>query len=62
MINHAATTLPQSEAAASPVAGFNGRAYSAPELTRYGSLQALTTSGSVPSMENPGTRKEYNMG
>jgi len=32
----------------------SGRAYAAPELTQYGSLQALTASGSMNSAETGG--------
>ena len=47
----AGTNLPaNAEAVAKAVV--NGDIYSAPELTEYGSLQALTATGSRTSVEN----------
>ena len=52
MSNPEATTQSPANAAAPTSAG--GRAYAAPELTRYGSLQALTATGSRNSVETGG--------
>lgn len=50
MSNPESTTQSPANAAAPTAAG--GRTYAAPELTRYGLLQALTAAGSTLQMEN----------